>query len=144
MGLCMYVNVYVRTCTYECGNRYVCSRCIATGCLCVCTLMTQVHPYSFPEKITQDPETKQLTLELRNGEKHSGFDQIIVTIGRVPEVEELGLKEKGVSQVPGTGCIEVDQFQNTSVKGIYALGDVCGDVSSPQSSSFLLFTAGRQ
>lgn len=95
--------------------------------------------------MTRDPETKKLTLELSNGEKHSGFDQIIAAVGRVPEVEELGLQEKGIVQIPQTGCIQVDEYQNTSVEGIYAVGDVCGEVrveqkktavSSCSSSSF--------
>ncbi|PHJ19140.1 glutathione reductase [Cystoisospora suis] len=88
----------------------------------------QVHPHSVPVKVTRDPETGKLTLELSNGEKHSGFDQIIAAVGRVPEVEELGLQEKGIVQIPQTGCIKVDEYQNTSVKGIYAVGDVCGEM----------------
>jgi glutathione reductase (NADPH) len=37
------------------------------------------------------------------------------------------------------GNIKVDEFQNTSVKGIYALGDVCGKaLLTPGKHRFLM------
>ncbi|PFH38273.1 glutathione reductase [Besnoitia besnoiti] len=85
----------------------------------------QVHPHSNAKAVHKDADDS-LTLELTDGRKIGGFESIIVTIGRVPEVEGLGLQDVGVKQVPGAGYIQVDEFQNTSVKQIYALGDVCG------------------
>jgi glutathione reductase (NADPH) len=52
-------------------------------------------------------------------------DSFIWAIGRSPNTTELKLDQAGVSVQAGVGVI-VDHYQNTNVKGIYALGDVAG------------------
>ncbi len=52
-------------------------------------------------------------------------DKILVSVGRVPNVENLGLKEAGVEQDP-KGFIKVNSRMETNVPGIYAIGDVVG------------------
>jgi len=55
-------------------------------------------------------------------------DVVLMAPGRVPNVETLNLDKAGVQLVPGKTFIQVDDFQNTSVPHIFALGDVCGKV----------------
>src|SRR6185437_3945940 len=50
-------------------------------------------------------------------------DIVLVSIGRRPYVEGLGLEKAGVKLSP-RGRIEVDAHLQTSVPGIYAIGDV--------------------
>jgi dihydrolipoamide dehydrogenase len=50
-------------------------------------------------------------------------DVVLVSIGRVPYTEGLGLKEAGVG-LDNRGRVQIDQHFSTSVKGIYAIGDV--------------------
>ena len=50
-------------------------------------------------------------------------DVVLVAIGRVPYTEGLGLKESGVA-LDNRGRVQIDQHFATSVKGIYAIGDV--------------------
>lgn len=50
-------------------------------------------------------------------------DVVLVAIGRIPYTEGLGLKEAGVA-LDNRGRIETDAHFATSVKGIYAIGDV--------------------
>jgi dihydrolipoamide dehydrogenase len=50
-------------------------------------------------------------------------DVVLVAVGRVPYTEGLGLDAVGVAR-DGKGRIEVDHHYATSVKGIYAIGDV--------------------
>ena len=52
-------------------------------------------------------------------------DKILVSVGRIPSVEGLGLKEAGVDQ-DAKGFIQVDKRMQTNVPGIYAIGDVVG------------------
>ncbi|BFZ00786.1 hypothetical protein BsWGS_03825 [Bradybaena similaris] len=52
-------------------------------------------------------------------------DCLVWAIGRVPNSDNIGLDRAGVS-VDKHQNIEVDEYQNTNIKGIYALGDVCG------------------
>ena len=51
-------------------------------------------------------------------------DQILVAIGVAPNSENLGLEEAGVKL--DRGFIQVNEFMQTSVPGIYAIGDVVG------------------
>jgi dihydrolipoamide dehydrogenase len=50
-------------------------------------------------------------------------DVVLVSIGRVPYTEGLGLKEAGVA-VDDRGRVEIDPHFATNVQGIYAIGDV--------------------
>ncbi|XP_078613026.1 glutathione reductase, mitochondrial-like [Branchiostoma floridae x Branchiostoma japonicum] len=65
----------------------------------------------------------RLTVFTNNGEI-SDVDTLLWAIGRVPNTE-IGLDTVGV-ELDSRGNIKVDEYQNTSTKGIYALGDVCG------------------
>jgi glutathione reductase (NADPH) len=50
------------------------------------------------------------------------FDQVLFAIGREPRTKGLGLESVGV-KLSAAGFIEVDKFENTSVDGVYAIGD---------------------
>ncbi|XP_063150857.1 glutathione reductase, mitochondrial [Candoia aspera] len=52
-------------------------------------------------------------------------DCLLWAIGRKPNTEELNLDQLNI-KVDKKGHIIVDEFQNTSRKGTYAVGDVCG------------------
>ncbi|CAM9390403.1 unnamed protein product [Ascophyllum nodosum] len=64
-----------------------------------------------------------LTLTLESGERVGGFDQVLVATGREPVLDKLGLEDAGVKT--DRGYITVDEYQNTNVDGVYALGDAC-------------------
>ena len=53
------------------------------------------------------------------------FDKLIVSIGRVPNTVGLNGEAVGL-KLDERGFIAVDRQQRTSVPGIYAIGDVCG------------------
>jgi dihydrolipoamide dehydrogenase len=50
-------------------------------------------------------------------------DVVLVCIGRVPYTEGLGLQEAGIA-LDNRGRVQIDSHFATSVKGIYAIGDV--------------------
>ena len=52
------------------------------------------------------------------------YDAVLWAVGREPNTESLGLDGVGV-KLGMHGRIVVDAWQNTSAKGIYAVGDVC-------------------
>jgi dihydrolipoamide dehydrogenase len=59
-------------------------------------------------------------------EKGSGvYDVVLVTIGRVPNSENLGLEQAGL-KTDAKGFLTVDAQRRTSVPGIYAIGDIAG------------------
>lgn len=57
----------------------------------------------------------------------SDVDHVIWATGRTPETRGMGLEEAGV-KLDDRGYVVVDDLQNTSVGGIYALGDAAGRV----------------
>jgi len=53
-------------------------------------------------------------------------DQMLLAIGRVANVENIGLERAGVDYTGG--CLKVDRQMQTSVPGIYAAGDITGSM----------------
>ncbi|MFW6415707.1 MAG: dihydrolipoyl dehydrogenase family protein, partial [Thermodesulfobacteriota bacterium] len=58
-------------------------------------------------------------------EKVVEVETVLVTVGRVPNTEGLGLDEAGI-QTDGKGWIVADEHCQTSQPGIYAIGDILG------------------
>jgi len=76
------------------------------------------------EKVEKGADGK-LTLTAQGGHVLTGFDTLIWAIGREPLSAELNLSAAGVT-MDARGYIPTDEFQNTNVPGIYAVGDVTG------------------
>ena len=64
-----------------------------------------------------------VSLEDRAGGSHGVYDTVLWAIGRTANTEKLGLDALGVRR-DAHGHVLVDAWQNTSVTGITALGDV--------------------
>jgi dihydrolipoamide dehydrogenase len=58
-----------------------------------------------------------------NGERDVEADKVLVSIGRWPNTRDIGLEKAGV-KLDKRGFVEVDSRMETSVKGIYAIGDI--------------------
>ncbi|KAK7735219.1 Glutathione reductase [Cytospora paraplurivora] len=92
-------------------------------------LGVHVHKGSSQSKVEKDASGKlSLHYKDRNGEGVLGdVDHLIWAIGRTPATKGIGLEEAGV-KLNDKNYIVVDEYQNTSVDNIYALGDVTGQV----------------
>jgi len=77
------------------------------------------------EKVNKEGEGKKLKLVLKGEELV--FDELLWAVGRSPETESLELEKIGV-ETNAKGHVVVDKYQNTAVKGVYALGDVTGQL----------------
>ncbi|WP_158768298.1 glutathione-disulfide reductase [Paraglaciecola sp. L1A13] len=84
-----------------------------------------LHTHRIPEKLEKNDDDS-LTLTFECGEKLEA-DCVIWAIGRAPANDNMGLEKAGV-KVNQRGYIAVDKYQNTSVDGIYAVGDNIGKV----------------
>lgn len=58
-------------------------------------------------------------------EKTQNFETVLVTVGRVPNTQNLGLESAGVKLDP-KGFILVDPQRRTNVPSLYAIGDCAG------------------
>ncbi|MES9850432.1 MAG: glutathione-disulfide reductase [Candidatus Thiodiazotropha sp. L084R] len=59
------------------------------------------------------------------GDSLSGFDTVIWAVGRAPNTASLNLDSTGVTLL-GNGIVPTDEYQNTNIPGIYAIGDITG------------------
>lgn len=55
--------------------------------------------------------------------KSEEFEKVIMAVGVVPNVENIGLEENKI-QKDDRNCIKVDAYLQTNIDGIYAIGDV--------------------
>jgi glutathione reductase (NADPH) len=85
-----------------------------------------IHANTSIREISRSP-TDTLALTTATGEVIGGLDGLIWAVGRLPNTEELDLAAAGIALAAG-GYVAADDFQNTSVPGVYALGDVTGRV----------------
>jgi glutathione reductase (NADPH) len=77
------------------------------------------------QKITAEKGSGLKTVILHNGGVIEGVDCVIMAAGRKPLVESLNLVEAGIHQRAG-GYVSTNEYSETSVNGVYAVGDVCG------------------
>ena len=78
-------------------------------------------------KVTQaqiKDKTVRLTLVSNSKEEDLSVDKLLVSVGRKPNSQGLGLKEIGVQVDPKSGHVMVDAGYRTSVPTIYAIGDL--------------------
>ncbi|SEB11354.1 dihydrolipoamide dehydrogenase [Thalassobacillus cyri] len=71
-------------------------------------------------------ETKdgvKVTYEVKGEEKTIEADYLLVTVGRKPNTEELGLEQVGV-EMDDKGLIKIDKQCRTNVDNIFAIGDI--------------------
>lgn len=55
--------------------------------------------------------------------KHEEFEKVIMAVGIVPNIENIGVEGLKIAK-DERGCIKVDQYLQTNIEGIYAIGDV--------------------
>jgi len=93
-------------------------------------LKKQGMAFKLKTKVTGAKSTRAgvtLTMEPQDGGNSETLkaDVVLVSIGRRPYTEGLGLDKVGV-EMDAHGFIQVDEDYQTNVEGIYAIGDVIG------------------
>ncbi len=74
-------------------------------------------------RVANTDEGIELHLEGPTGAESVTADVLLIAVGRTPNSDLLDLARTGV-EVDRTGHVVVDDYQQTSVEGIYALGDI--------------------
>ncbi|MCA1012571.1 dihydrolipoyl dehydrogenase [Halobacillus halophilus] len=65
----------------------------------------------------------KVTYEVKGEEKTIEADYVLVTVGRRPNTDEIGLEELGV-EMSDKGVIQIDKQCRTNFDNIYAIGDI--------------------
>ncbi len=76
-------------------------------------------------KLEKFEKGTRITIEKDGEAKTLECDAVLVSLGRIPNTQNLGLEEAGVD-VDEKGFIKVDNRLQTSLKHVYACGDVHG------------------
>lgn len=99
----------------------------------ISTTLTDMMAEHGPKLVNYTQVTKvskhsdgSLSVDFDNGERVI-TDSLIWAIGRAPATGNIGLENTQV-QLTNAGHIQVDDYQNTTAKGIYALGDNIGKI----------------
>ena len=80
-----------------------------------------LHTNAIPQEVVKNANGS-LTLKLEDG-RESTVDCLVWAIGREPTTDKINLAAAGVA-TNERGFVKVDKYQNTNVKGIYAVGDI--------------------
>ncbi|MBT8137621.1 MAG: glutathione-disulfide reductase [Gammaproteobacteria bacterium] len=67
----------------------------------------------------------QISVDGPGGKPLWTCDKVLWAVGRIPNIEHLGLAATGI-ELNANNEIITDEFQNTNVPGVYAIGDVSG------------------
>jgi len=86
------------------------------------TMGIEVVTKAIPNRVD---DSDGVVLTVTDGRTFGNFDCLLWAIGRQPNTVFLELQKSGI-QVDDMGHIVVDAYQNTSVEGVYAVGDVTG------------------
>ena len=83
-----------------------------------------LHTHKVPQKL-EKLDNGDIQIHFEDGTTHTS-QKVIWAVGRKANVHQLSLEAAGV-ELTERGFIQVDEYQNTTTPGIYALGDVSGE-----------------
>jgi dihydrolipoamide dehydrogenase len=79
------------------------------------------------QKMATSGKKIKVTMEVDGKVRDEMYDRVLVSVGRMPNTTYLGLENCSVER-DEKGFIKVNDRQQTSTPGIYAIGDVAGGV----------------
>ena len=77
---------------------------------------------SLVEQVDISGEKCKVTMKTRKGEKEIEADIVLSAVGITPNLENIALEEIGIEL--DKEKVKVDEYYQTNVKGIYAIGDI--------------------
>ena len=93
------------------------------------SLKNKLNKILLETKVTSASISKtavKVTMESKNEELTDKYEKILVSVGRIPNTDNIGIENTGV-RVNEKGFIDVDEYRRTNIEGIYAIGDITGD-----------------
>ncbi|CAM4046100.1 dihydrolipoyl dehydrogenase [Lederbergia lenta] len=84
---------------------------------------TEIVTNAMAKGVEETESGVKVTYEAKGEEKTVEADYVLVTVGRKPNTDELGLEQVGI-KMTDRGVIEVDAQCRTNVNNIFAIGDI--------------------
>lgn len=82
-----------------------------------------IHTEAMAQGVEETEHGVKVTAEVKGKEETFEADYVLVTVGRKPNTEEIGLDQAGI-KTTDKGLIEIDKTCKTNVDHIYAIGDI--------------------
>lgn len=83
----------------------------------------EIHTSAMAKGVEERPDGVTVTFEVKGEEKTVDADYVLITVGRRPNTDELGLEQVGI-EMTDRGVIKTDKQCRTNVPNIYAIGDI--------------------
>ncbi len=109
--------------------------------------ISRIFTEQFSKNVAVDLHTKVVAVDHNDGQFTIGLEKaagevqthrseaLLFAIGRLPNTDQLGLENTGI-ELNRRGFIKRDGFLETSVPGVYALGDVGGEFLLQHAASY--------
>ncbi|MBS4172365.1 dihydrolipoyl dehydrogenase [Bacillus sp. FJAT-49736] len=85
--------------------------------------------------VVENEDGVVVTYEAKGEEKSIEADYVLVTVGRRPNTDEMGLEQVGI-EMAERGLIKIDKQCRTNVPNIYAIGDVVAGPALAHKASY--------
>ncbi|AKG04692.1 dihydrolipoyl dehydrogenase [Salimicrobium jeotgali] len=83
----------------------------------------EVVTNAMAQGVEETEDGVKVTYEVNGEEKTAEADYVLVTVGRKPNTDEMGLEEMDMD-MDDKGYIQVDKHSRTNFENIYAIGDI--------------------
>ncbi|RBW70012.1 dihydrolipoyl dehydrogenase [Bacillus taeanensis] len=83
----------------------------------------EIFTNAMAQGVEETADGVTVTAEVKGETKTFEADYVLVTVGRRPNTDELGLEQVGV-ELTERGLVKIDKQCRTSVPNIYAIGDI--------------------
>lgn len=95
----------------------------------------EVFTEAMAKSVVENEDGVTLTAEVKGNEETFEADYVLVTVGRQPNTDNLGLEQIGV-KLDEAGLVIVDKQLKTSIDGIYAIGDITSGPALAHKASY--------
>lgn len=87
-------------------------------------------------QLRTEGDNVHLSVDSHDGKYDQAVDQLLVSVGRAPNVHNMGLEQVGVDFDPRSGVTVNDRLQTTN-PNIYAAGDICSKYKFTHAADFM-------
>jgi dihydrolipoamide dehydrogenase len=95
----------------------------------------QIVTEAMAKGVEEKEDGVTVTYEVKGKEETVDADYVLVTVGRRPNTEEIGLEQAGI-ETDDKGLIKIDEQCRTSIDNIYAIGDVVAGPALAHKASY--------
>ncbi|MFL2135059.1 dihydrolipoyl dehydrogenase [Ruoffia sp. FAM 24228] len=94
-----------------------------------------VHTSAMAKEAVDNGDSVTVKFEVNGKEEELNADYVLVSVGRRPNTDEMGLELAGV-KMTDRGLIEVDNQGRTNLPNIYAIGDIVAGAALAHKASY--------